>query len=115
MEKPRMFLLTARTNSTDYVDILNTTVSLNARGVSYFTLGIDPDPNALYQIKIGTLYEAFDLEIPALWTVEYPHLTKGFYLGFKPGDAIIIRHRSKDPAITVQTSLTMAFTEVMAR
>jgi len=114
MEKPRVFLLTTSTNSTDYVDVLNTTVSLNVRGVSYFSMSIDPDPNALYQIKIGKLYEAFDLKIPDIWTLELPHLTQGFYPGLNPGDAIIIRHRTKDPAITVETALTLAFTEVVA-
>lgn len=114
MEKPRVFLLTTSTNSTDYVDVLNTMVSPNVRGVSFFSLSIDPDPNALYQIIIGNLYNSVELKIPDIWTLELPHLTQGFYLGLRPGDAIIIRHRTKDPAITVETALTLAFTEVVA-
>ena len=115
MERPRIFLLTKTTNSTDYEEVLSTTVSHDALGVSYFTLSVDPDPNALYQIIIGTIYNTAELEIRDIWTVELPHLTQGFYPGLGPGEAIIIRHRSKDPAITVETALTLAFTEVVAK
>lgn len=113
-ERPRIFLDTKTTNSTDYVDIVKIQISKDAKGVNYFILAIDPDPNALYQILISHLLEVTDLELTAIWQLVLPHLPDGrVYTGFKSGDRIIIRHKSRDATITVKTGFTMQFIEVV--
>jgi len=111
-ERPRMFLDTRTTASTDYVELLTVEISNNAKGVSYFVLSIDPDPNALYQITIARMLSVNDLELTAIWTVSLPHLTAGVYEGFNAGDKIIVRHKSTNAAVTVKSGISCEFNEV---
>jgi len=111
-ERPRMFLDTRTTASTEYVELLTVEISSNAKGVSYFVLSIDPDPNALYQIVIARMLNVNDLELTAIWTVSLPHLTAGVYEGFDAGDKIMIRHKTINAAITVKSGISCEFNEV---
>jgi len=111
-ERPRIFLDTKTTDSTEYAELLLVEISSNAKGLSYFVLSIDPDPNALYQIQIARLLTQNDLELTAIWTVSLPHLTSGVYEGFNAGDKIVVRHRSTNAAITVKSGISCEFNEV---
>ena len=114
MERPRMLLDTKETNSTTYVDLASVKISDDAKGISYFVLSIDPDPNALYRIIIAKILDTVDLEVTAIWTVTFPHLTSGVYQGFRAGDTILIRHRTTNGAITVKSGISLAFNEVVS-
>jgi len=111
-ERPRTFLNTLSTSSTSYVDLLATKISEDAKGLCYFVLSIDPDPNALYQIIIARMLNANDLELTAIWSVTLPHLTSGVYQGLNAGDQIIIRHKSATGA-SVKTGISLEFNEVV--
>lgn len=113
MERPRMFLDTKTTTSTSYVDLLVTKISNDAKGVCYFVLSIDPDPNALYQIMVARLLNENDLELTAIWTTTLPHLTKGVYEGFQAGDDIVVRHKTIDAAKEVKSGVSLEFNEVV--
>jgi hypothetical protein len=113
LERPRVFLGTRSTNKTDYEVLVEAEVSGDALGLSYLTLAIDPDPNAFYKIHLGSLMSVTELELTAVWSLMLPHLTYGYYAGFKAGDKILIAHRSKDPTVTVKTGFTLAFNEVV--
>jgi len=116
VERPRIFLDTQSTTSREYVALLNVRISNDALGISYLTLAIDPDPNALYRIKIGKIFDVTDVELTAVWALELPHLTKGIYAGFGTGDPIFIAHRVKPTAPSetqIKTSFTCAFNEVV--
>jgi len=113
VERPRVFLGTKSTNKTDYESLVEVEISGDALGISYLTLAIDPDPNALYKVHLGRLMSVTELELTAVWSLLLPHLTFGYYAGLKPGDKILIAHRSKDPTITVKTGFTLAFNEVV--
>jgi hypothetical protein len=112
-ERPRIFLNTISTGNTRYEDVLNVTISSDALGISYLSLAIDPDPNALYRIVIGSFFNVVDMELTAIWGLELPHLTSGFYSMLKRGDKIIIQHKTKDPAVLVKTSATLVINEVV--
>jgi len=112
MERPRTFLNTLTTSSTTYVDLLTTKISEDAKGLCYFVLSIDPDPNALYQIIIARMLNTNDLELTAIWSVTLPHLTSGVYQGLMAGDQIIIRHKSATGA-SVKTGISLEFSEVV--
>jgi len=112
LERPRMYLDTKSTSSTDYVDLLVLKVSNDAKGVCYFVLSIDPDPNALYQIIVTRLLNQSELELTAIWTSQLPHLTAGVYEGFSAGDDIVIRHKSKTGAV-VKSAVSLEFNEVV--
>jgi len=113
VERPKVFLKTLSTNSTDYQDLVVVQISTDAQGVSFFVLSIDPDPDALYQILVANLLKEVDLEITAVWTLELAHLTCGVYKGFKAGDSIVVRHKSKSAAVTVKSGVSLAFNEVV--
>ena len=113
-ERPRIFLNTVSTGSTKYENVLDVTISSDALGISYLSLAIDPDPNALYRIIVGNLLSVVDIELTAIWGLELPHLTSGFYTMLKRGDKIIIQHKTKDPAVVVKTSATLVVNEVVA-
>jgi hypothetical protein len=116
LERPRIFLDTQVTSSYEYVAILNTRISNDALGISYLTLAIDPDPNALYRIKVGRIFDVTDIELTAVWSLILPHLTKGVYAGFRAGDPIFIAHRVRPTAPSetqIKTSFTCAFNEVI--
>ena len=113
MERPRIFLKTVTTNETDYSTIVDIAISHDARGISYFSMAIDPDPKALYLIIIGNFLYEIDLELTAVWKLELPHLTFGIYSGFKAGDRIIVKHKTTDPNTAVKSSATVAFNEVI--
>jgi len=111
-ERPRLFLDTKETNSISYVELLAAEISMNAKGLSFFSLAIDPDPNARYEIHISRILDAVDLELTAMWGVTFEHLTSGVYQGFSAGDKIVVRHKSVNAAITVKTGITLAMNEV---
>lgn len=113
MERPRMALTTKTTQSTSYETILDMLISTDALGISYFTLAIDPDPNARYRILIGKLMNVVELELTAVWQLSLPHLTQGIYDGFKAGDEILIQHKTTSAAIEVKTGATLEFNEVI--
>jgi len=113
LERPRVFLGTRTTNKTDYEVLVEVEISGDALGISYLTVAIDPDPNALYKIHLGRLMSVTELELTAVWSLLLPHLTYGYYTGFKPGDKILIAHRSKDPMTSIKTGYTLAFNEVV--
>jgi len=112
-ERPRIFLTTTSTGSTKYENVLDVTISSDALGISYLSLAIDPDPNALYRIVIGSFFNVVDIELTAIWGLELPHLTSGFYPVLKRGDKIIIQHKTKDPTTIVKTSATLVVNEVV--
>jgi len=111
-ERPRFYLITSTTNNVNYETILDVGISTDARGISYFTIAMDPDPNALYRITIGSIMTVNELELTAVWSLELPHLTSGVYMGFRPGDRIVIQHRSPN-ATLIKTGVTLAFNEVV--
>jgi hypothetical protein len=113
MERPRVFLDTKTTNSTSYDTIFEVMISQDARGLSFFSLAIDPDPNALYRILIGNMLNVVEVELSAVWSLQLPHLTSGVYEGFRAGDRILVQHRSKSSTVTVKTGATLAFNEVI--
>jgi hypothetical protein len=112
IERSRSFLKTASTTSTTYVTIVEAEVSRDAKGVSYLSLGVDPDPNALYLIALGRLLNMYDLELTAIWNLLLPHLPDGMYLELRPGDKFLIQHKSAT-GVSVKTGLTLAFNEVV--
>jgi len=112
LERPRTFLDTRTTSSTSYVDLLVLKISNDAKGVSYFVLSIDPDPNALYQILVAKILQQNDLELTAIWTTTLPHLTKGVYEGLNAGDDIVIRHKSATGA-AVKSGISLEMNEVV--
>jgi len=113
IQRPRLFLDTFSTNSTAYVDLVKTKISEDALGVNFFTLAIDPDANALYNIIIGNIYKKIDLEITAIFKLELPMLRQGLYQGFYALVPIQVQHKTTDPAITVKTGLTLSLVEVL--
>lgn len=113
MERPRLFLDTRETDSTEYVELLDAKISEDVKGLSSFSLAIDPDPNALYEMHITRLIDVVDLELTAIWQVTLAHLTSGVYMGFLAADHIVVRHKTTDAAITVKTGITCAFNEVV--
>jgi len=112
-ERPRLFLDTRTTNSTSYVTLLDAKIMEDAKGISYFSIGIDPDPNALYELHISKVLDAVELELTAMWGFELAHLTNGVYKGFEAGDHILVKHKSTDSAITIKTGITLAMNEVI--
>jgi len=112
-ERPRLFLDTKTTSSTTYVELLSVEVARNAKGVSFLSLSIDPDPNALYEVHIGKVIDITELEMTAMWNVLLEHLTSGVYQGLDAGDPIVVKHRSINAAITVKSGITLAFNEVV--
>ncbi|MEM1525130.1 MAG: hypothetical protein QW618_03200 [Nitrososphaerales archaeon] len=112
-ERPRLALETRSTNNTSYEDVIKLQLSPDIKGVSFLTLAIDPDPNARYRIIIARLLIVVDLELTAVWSISLPHLTSGVYEGFKPGDWIIIQHKSISSTVTVKTGATLQLNEVV--
>jgi len=112
VERPRLFLDTKTTNSTDYVDLVSLQISGNAKGVSYLVLSIDPDPNALYQILIARMLNQNDLELTAIWQTVLPHLTKGVYEGLNAGDNIQVRHKSVS-GVAIKSAISLELNEVV--
>jgi hypothetical protein len=113
-ERPRLFLVTKEKAGATYEDVLIVEISPDAKGLSFFSLAVDPDPNARYEMHISNIYDCEDLELTAMWAVVFEHLTSGTYEGFKATDKIIIRHRSTDPNTTVKSCVTCAMSEVIA-
>ena len=113
MERPRLFLDTRETDSTEYVELLDAKISEDVIGLSFFSLAIDPDPNAVYEIHITRVLDAVNLELTAIWQVTFAHLTNGVYTAFKATDHIVVRHKTTDAAITVKSGITCAFNEVV--
>ncbi len=113
MERPRAALQTKSTNSTDYQPIIRLQLSPDIIGISYLTLGVEPDPNALYKIKVGKILDVIDLELTAIWSLELPHLTEGVYAGFDPNDMIEVWHKSTSSTVTVKSGATCALNEVV--
>lgn len=113
MERPRLFLQTKETNETEYQELLKAKISEDAKGLSYFSLAIDPDPNALYEMHIPRLLDVVDIELTAIWSVIFQHLTNGVYQGFRAADKILVKHKTTDGAVTVKTGITLAFNEVI--
>ena len=113
MERPRLFLDSKETDSTEYVLLLDAKISEDVRGLSFFSLAIDPDPNALYEIHITRVIDAVDVELGAVWSVVFAHLTNGVYTAFKAADHIIVRHKTTEPPTPVKTGITCAFNEVI--
>jgi len=87
-------------------------ISNDAKGVCYFVLSIDPDPNALYQIIVTKILNQNNLELTAIWTTSLPHLTKGVYEGFHAGDDIVVRHKSATGA-EVKSAVSLELNEVV--
>ena len=112
MERPKFYLTTKTTDSTEYQIVLETEIAKDCKGVSFFTLAVDPDPNALYRIIVGKLMDVTELELTSIWSLNLPHLTTGVYKGLLPGDQIIVWHRSISPDLTVKTGVTCSFNEV---
>ena len=113
MERPRLFIQTEETNETDYVELLDAKISEDVKGLAFFSLSIDPDPDARYEIHISKILDEVELELTAIWSVQFAHLTSGVYTAFKATDHIIIRHKSTDAAVTVKSGVTAAFNEVV--
>jgi len=104
---------TKTTNSTSYVALLDAKIMEDAKGLSYFSLAIDPDPSARYEIHVGKIMDVVDLELTAMWGVTLEHLSAGVYKGFDAGDRIVVRHKSTDGAITIKSGITLAMNEVV--
>ena len=113
MERARLFLDTKETDSTEYVELLDAKISEDVEGLSFFSLAIDPDPNALYEIHITRVFDGVNLELTAIWQVTFAHLTSGVYTAFKATDHIIVKHKSIEAATTVKSGITCAFNEVI--
>jgi len=111
--RPRLFLDTLSTVNVNYVDLVRTEISKDAKGVNFFTFSLDPDPNALYNIVIGDIYKKLDLALAAVFTLQYPMLLRGLYRGFHALAPILIQHKTTNPAITVTTSFTLSLAEVL--
>lgn len=112
MERPRPFLVTPTTTSTAYVPCLSITVSNDAKGVSALDVGINPDPNALYQIIIGKIMNANELQIMVIWDLHMAHIDKGWYQGLTQGDVIQISHRSPT-GVSITSGVTVFLSEVV--
>jgi hypothetical protein len=82
MERPRIFLGTFTTSSTNYEPLVDVRISDDALGISYLTMAIDPDPNALYKIIVGRVMSVNETELTAVWSLHLPHLTYGFMTAF---------------------------------
>jgi len=113
MERPRLWLDTKETDQTTYQSLLDAKISEDVMGLSFFSLAIDPDPNALYEIHITRVFDGVELELTAIWQVTFAHLTQGVYTAFKAADHIIVKHKSTDAAVTVKSGITCAFNEVI--
>jgi hypothetical protein len=93
-EKPILRFNRATTDSKDFEEVISYRLSPITLGVSRLLLAINPDPNASYRISIGTLLNIDDSPISAVLNIDLPHLDSKVYTDLKPGDLIIVLHRS---------------------
>lgn len=112
MERPRPFLVSVTTSSVTYVDLINTYVSNDAKGVSALYAGINPDPNAVYRIFIGKIMMVTDVALNVIWDLTMEHIDKGWYQGLTQGDPLLIQVRSPT-GVSTTTNATLYLSEVV--
>ena len=92
-------------STTSFEPIISFVLPQNLIGVRYFSISIDPNPDSLFNINIGSFLTAKNVRIFSIWNLQLPELETTYYAGFVPNDVITVEHKSLtgDPVINVVT------------
>lgn len=117
MQRPRPFLIQASTSSTTPVTLLSFQINNDVKGVSALYVGLNPDPNGMYNIQIGKVFNSAiqnptGISLNVIWQLIMAYIQDGWYAGITQGDTILIQHWSPT-GVSITSEATAFISEVL--